>query len=118
MIFSVKRKAKRANKIASPNPEKNPILFRRQLYKLYTMLPLGKIKSYTRIKKLVKNNFGEFRIVSHRKTMSIRGNYFTYVKRASEIMNEPLILGQIRNHKKIFNQAIFKHLKVKRQSNS
>ncbi|WP_161499291.1 reverse transcriptase domain-containing protein [Flavipsychrobacter stenotrophus] len=111
MIDSVRRKAKRAIKQADKIPGSVPIVFRRQLYKLYTTRPLSKTKVFTRHKRLVKNAVGEFRIVSTKKKKLLRSNYLSYARRASEIMNEPAITKQIRNHHRIFNQAIKKHLK-------
>ncbi len=112
MIDSVKRKAKRARKEAEKRGTK-PVIFRKQLYKLYTTKPLSKTKVYTRYKKLVKTETGEFRVVSQKKDKILRSNYLTYIQRASEIMGEPAIAKQIRNHKKIFNQAINRHLNKK-----
>lgn len=109
MISSVKRKAKRAIKIAEQNPGTKPVIFRRQLYKLY--MTKGKGKIHRRWKKLVKNELGEYRLVTGEKTKQMRSNYLTYATRASETMQEPAILHQIRNHKKIFNQAVQRHLK-------
>jgi hypothetical protein len=42
------------------------------------------------------------------------GNYFTYAERASEIMEDESIKKQVRNEKKIFNQAIDKYYNSKR----
>lgn len=113
MILAVKRKSKRAIDIANQIPSSKPAIYRRQLYKLYSDLDLNKTKVLTRWKKLVKTKYGTYKIISGKKTKLLRSNYFGYAKRASEIMKEPAINKQVRNHKKIFNQAINKHLKVK-----
>jgi len=110
MISSVKRKAKRAKKLAERTPGKKPCIYRRQLYKLYTSRPLHDVKVRKRWKKIIKIETGEYRLVTGVKEKDLRSNYLTYVKRASEIMNEPAIENQIRKHKTIFNQAIFRHL--------
>lgn len=112
MISSVKRKARRAKKIAARTPGEKPIIFRRQLYKLYTTRPLSNTKVRSRWKKIVKIENGDYRIQTGIKKKVLRSNYLTYVRRASEIMEEPGIKKQIRKHKVIFNQAIFKHLKT------
>lgn len=111
MIYAVKRKAKRAIKIANQTPNSTPVIYRNQLYKLYSLLDLKKVNTHTRWKKLVKTEKGEFRLQTGKKTKPLKSNYFSYAKRASLIINEPAIEKQIRNHKKIFNQAITKHLK-------
>ncbi|GEO12035.1 restriction endonuclease subunit S [Segetibacter aerophilus] len=111
MISSVKRKAKRAKKLAERTPGEKPRIYRRQLYKLYTSRPLHNVKVRKRWKKIVKIETGEFRLVTGVKEKDFRSNYLSYVRRASEIMNEPAIENQIRKHKTIFNQAIFRHLK-------
>ncbi len=114
MISSVKRKAKRAIKISIANPDKKPVIFRRQLYRLYTSRPLSKTKVFTRWKKIVKNERGEYKLITGKKSKILRSNYLTYIKRASEIMNEPAIEHQIRKHGKIFNDAIYRHLTLKK----
>lgn len=113
MIFAVRRKAKRALKIAEIPPGAKPIIYKRQLYKLYSALDLSNVKTHTRWKKLVKQENGEFRLKTGLKRKPLKSNYFSYARRASEIMNEPKINEQVRNHRKIFNQAIYKHLKAK-----
>ena len=110
MIYAVKRKAKRAKKIANLKCSNKPVIFRRQLYKLYSSASLAKTKTHIRWKKLEPNPLGGYKLVTGKRVKSMRSNYFTYVKRASEIMNEPAILNQVKKHKKIFNDAINKHL--------
>lgn len=110
MVFSVRRKAKRALKIADANPGSKPVIFRRQLYKLYSALDLTKTKVHTRWKRLIKTETGNYQLKTGMKTRILRSNYFSYARRASEIMNEPKIYEQVRNHRKLFNQAIHKHL--------
>lgn len=111
MVFAVKRKARRAYKMAAENSEGKPIIYRRQLYKLYSILDLTKTKIHTRWKKIVKTDLGTYRLKTGVKTKVLRSNYFSYATRASEIMKEPAIFKQVRNHKKIFNQAIKKYIK-------
>jgi hypothetical protein len=111
MISSVKRKASRAKKQVRDKGGENPVVFRRQLYKLYTSRPLHNVKVHTRWKQLVKNDFGEFRIRSGMKTKLFRSNYLTYVRRAGIVMNEPGIAKQIKKHSEIFNESIKRHLK-------
>ncbi|MDB5263460.1 MAG: hypothetical protein JWQ14_2743, partial [Adhaeribacter sp.] len=62
-------------------------------------------------KKLVKNNEGQYYYEVEKAATKYKTNYFSYAKRASVIMDSPSILHQIRNHRKIFNAAIFNHLR-------
>jgi len=110
MISSIKSKAKRAKLIAE-NTNSKSILFRRQLYKLYTTKPLHDVKIRNRWKKIISLETGKFRLISGVKNKTLRSNYLSYIQRASKIMNEPAIEKQLHKHKKIFNQAFQKHLK-------
>lgn len=114
MIYAVKRKSKLAMKIADKNGTA-PILFKRQLYKIYRHVDLDyhlTKRNYLSFKKL---DTGEYRMQSEKRKQKLTGNYFAYAKRAAEIMEEPAILEQIRNEKKIFNQALDKHFHSKRK---
>jgi hypothetical protein len=110
MIYAVKFKCKRAIKTSERDGGK-PILFKRQLFRIYRNINLDSTKIRRRFTKLVKQETGEYRIVSSQKKSPFQGNYFSYARRAAEIMNEPAILKQIEGEKRVFNQAIEKHLK-------
>lgn len=118
MINAVRSKARIAIKIADKE-NKKPVIFKRQLYELYSYCPITKKLSKRKYKRLKKNKFGEFRLHvtdkkiknRYKKNKPLRSNYLSYVKRASEIMNEVTILRQLRKHKRVLNQAILKHLK-------
>lgn len=112
MIYAVKNKSKIALKIAEKNDEK-PRLFKRHLFRIYRNVNLDNYstkKSFLRFNKL---DTGAFKLISEKRIEKPSGNYFSYAKRASEILNEPSILNQIRNEKKIFNQALDKHFHSK-----
>ena len=111
MIYSVKKKCNRAKKLSEQNGNK-PIIYKRQLYKIYRNTNLDKSKSTRKFNTFIKLETGEYRIKSMIIQKPFQGNYFSYVKRASEIMNEPAIMNQIKGEKRVFNQAIQKHLKV------
>lgn len=115
MIDSVKRKVKRAEASAKLNNSKNLYVFKKKLYRLYTSFPLDKKELKTRVKWLAKNKFGDFFYKTKYKDAEYRSNYFTYVKRASSIMNEPAIYRQLRNHRRIFNATMAKHLRLARK---
>ena len=109
MIYSVKKKCNRAKKLAEKNGNK-PIIYKRQLYKIYRNINLDKSKSTRKFNSFEKLETGEYRIISNIKNKPFQGNYFSYAKRSAEIMNEPAILKQIEGEKRVFNQAIQKHL--------
>jgi len=110
MISSVKRKANRAKKIAEKTPGLKPYVFKQQLYRLYNTKPLSKVKIFTRWKKLKKNNLGKFQLITGKKSRIQKSNYLSYTYRASIILNDPAIMNQIKKHKKIFHQALHRHL--------
>lgn len=115
MIYAVKSKSRLALKIAEKD-QTIPVLYKRQLYKIYKNIDLdhhSAIKNFLSFKKL---DTGEYRMISKKSKKKPVGNYFSYAKRASKIMEEPAIEKQVRNAKKIFNQAIDKHFNSKRKS--
>jgi hypothetical protein len=111
LISSVKSKCNIAIKQYEKGNSVKPIVYRRQLYRLYTDLNLNKKKIYTNRKWLQKNELGIYSYKTRPILKEHRSNYFSYLKRASDIMHEPAIKNQARNHMKIFNQAVQKHLK-------
>jgi hypothetical protein len=113
MIYAIKAKSKIANKLALRDGT-SPVLFKRQLYKIYRNINLDKVNSKRRFKTFIKKETGEFSLTSKESNKKSMGNYFSYAERAAEIMNEPAILNQIKGEKRVFNQAIQKHFKDKR----
>lgn len=109
MIYSVKRKAILAVKIAEITGS-NPIIYRGRLKRLYTKLKLNSTRQYSKHKKLVlrSDGFYEYRFKNPSKKHT--SNYFSYVKRASKLMGDMSIEKQLRKHKAIFNNAVSKHL--------
>jgi len=109
LVYAVKRKIKRAATLAQSRFDRKIVVYRRQLYKLYTALPLTASRVRTRTKWLSKNERGEYFFRTKEIDKKFNSNYISYVHRASKIMNEPAITKQIKKHSRIFNQAIFKH---------
>ncbi|MEO6618856.1 MAG: reverse transcriptase domain-containing protein [Dyadobacter sp.] len=109
LILAVKSRSKRAALAAEKNPVSPNALFKRRLYKLYTNINLDKIKTRRRFKILTYNRYGRFVYSGKQLEEEFKSNYFTYVKRASQIMNEPKILNQVRRHRTIFDQAVKKY---------
>lgn len=112
MIYAVKSKAKIAINQGKKNHTK-PILYKNQLYKIYRNINLDKSYTPRRFKSYIRLDNGEYRISVSEFKKSFRGNYFSYAKRAAEIMDEPAILKQIEGEKRVFNQAIQRHFKDK-----
>ncbi|RAJ80264.1 reverse transcriptase (RNA-dependent DNA polymerase) [Chitinophaga dinghuensis] len=133
MMRAVRSKARLAIKLAEPGVK--PVIFIRQLYDLYSKYPLTQKVREKKYKKLVRNGLGEYRmVVEKRKRDRIpedtkdtlntyesrkdnkrmaKSNYWTYVDRASEIMQEPAISKQLKNQTKILTKAIAFRLKLK-----
>lgn len=108
MIYAVKNKSKLALKIAELQNEK-PLLFKRQLYRIYRNVDLDHHKAKKNFLRFQKKDTGEFLMISDKSKKKPSGNYFSYAERAAEIMEEPAIARQVRNEKKIFNQALDKY---------
>jgi len=113
MIYAVKNKSKLALKIAEKDGE-DPIIFKRQLYRLYRNVDLDYHSAKRNFLSFEKLENGQFRMNSERKRKKPTGNYFSYAARAAEIMDEPAIAKQVRNEKKIFNQAMDKYFNSKK----
>lgn len=113
MIYAVKNKSKIALKIAELNNEK-PLLYKRQLYRIYRNINLDHHKVKKNFLRFQKIETGTYKLISEKTKKKSSGNYFSYAEKASEIMEEPAILQQVRNEKKIFNQALDKYYNSKR----
>lgn len=109
MIVAVKSRTRRAALAVNKNPAAPIALFRRRLYRLYTSINLDKTITKRNHKKLGPNRFGYSVFHVERNEDKFPSNYFTYGRRAKEIMNEPMIIKQVRRHRTIFNQAVKKH---------
>lgn len=112
MIYAVKNKSKIALKIAELNNEK-PLLYKRQLYRIYRNINLDHHKVKKKFLRFQKIETGTYKLISEKTKKKSSGNYFSYAEKASEIMEEPAILQQVRNEKKIFNQALDKYFNSK-----
>jgi hypothetical protein len=110
MIKAVKSKSQRALNISRQNPSTPIAVFKHRLYKLYTKYPLNDSKVRTSYKRLVKNKLGEYEYKITKKKKTNRSNYLSYVHRSAEIMGEDSIILQLRNHRRVFNEAINKNI--------
>lgn len=106
MKVSIKKKAKVSSKLEPDQIGKKPAVFFRQLYRIYSNSDLERYQVRTRRISLTKNRFGEYVYRSKVIPKPMKGNYFSYVKRASRIMSEPAIANQLRNHRKVFNSTL------------
>ncbi len=111
MISSVKRKALRAKQLSQKTGATSAVIFRGRLLRKYSLLNLRAVKQYSGRKSLAPNTDGTFRLIMKSIPRRHNTNYFSYVKRASNILQEPAILRQISRHRAIFNASIAKHLK-------
>lgn len=112
MIIAVKSRSRRSVLAANKTPGASMVLFRRRLYRLYTNINLDKKITKSTYKYLIPNRFGFYVYQTKENEDEFRSNYFTYGKRAAEIMKEPKIVNQVRRHRTIFNQAMKKHLAI------
>lgn len=86
-----------------------------QLFRIYRNVDLDHHSARKNFLSFKKLETGEYRMLSTKTKKRPSGNYFSYAKRAAEIMDEPAIEKQIRNEKKIFNQALDKYFHAKRR---
>lgn len=115
LISIVKRRAKRAKK--NNNPMIPKAIFKNQVKKLYKR-PLrqldnehNEIKQVFRKKTfLVKNEKGEFDLISKKVDIKKQSNYFSYLNRCVKIFDSKLFILQHRKKKHILNSAIKKYL--------
>lgn len=110
MIYAVKRKAMLAVKIAE-NTGETPVIYKGRLKRLYSKLKLSSTKQFNTRKRLVLKKDGFYHYQFRKSANKHSSNYFSYVNRASRLMEEPAIGKQLRKHKAIFNAALSKHLK-------
>ncbi len=110
MIIAVKSRSRRSILAGNKTPGASIALFRRRLYRLYTNINLDKTTIKNRYKYLTPNRFGFYVYQTEESEDEFRSNYFTYGRRAADIMNEPKIVDQVKRHRTIFNQAMKKHL--------
>jgi hypothetical protein len=112
MISTVKRGAKRMQQLDAPHPEHPPVLFKRKLYKLYSAYGKKRKPDFSPKTVLKQNYLGDHRLVKEERKKPIisRGNYISYVERASDIMEEPAIRRQVRKHWNVLQAAIRKHV--------
>lgn len=117
IIYTVKRRSKRAIKIASGDSSK-PVIYKARLIKLYKQLDLSDEKDEPFVVKRLKRNVnGEFsfkKIKIEPKTDAEKpkkANYISYVRRSGRLMAQDEINNQVRRRRHIFNQALARHLK-------
>jgi hypothetical protein len=112
MIYAVKRRAKRVLSRANSNIEQSGGIFKGQIKRLYTHCNLDKTKFFTTRKYLARNVMGEFSYRIKRDKLNHKSNYFSYTRRAAEILKEPRITDVVvKKYKTIFHQALNRHFK-------
>lgn len=110
MKVSIKKKTKKSAHLEQDQWVRKPVVFFRQLYRIYSNSDLERYQVRTRRISLTKNRFGEYLYKSEIIPKPLKGNYFSYIKRAAKIMNEPAIINQLRNHRRIFNTTVRRRL--------
>ncbi|MER2998959.1 reverse transcriptase/maturase family protein [Pontibacter populi] len=115
MIEAVKRSGRHIRKAKHKSPFASNELFKKRIFKLYSFHGNKKRLTYKATKRLEKDALGRYRFVKYElnKPKKGRGNYFTYLKRASELMQEPSIKRQAHKHYRVLHQAIDKHITQK-----
>lgn len=111
MKKAVKTKAKRIEKLKDQELIDEAYLYKRQLYRIYSYLGQKTKKWKIKRQKIeYDEEFGHYIFSEYERNNFYRGNYLHYAKRASKIMNEPAIERQLRNHFKILEDYIKKHI--------
>lgn len=112
----IRRRARRAILGIQKNPFQQKAIYINQVKKLFKTIPKKKDSEnentqLTRSRKiLVPNHKGEFNFEEGRGGSKKQSNYFSYLKRASKIMNEKKIEKQLRKSKHILYSSINKFL--------
>ena len=110
--YAIKTKSKRIEKAYDKDPLATRVVFKRKLRRSFTSSGAKSRLLKRKIKILEKNkHYGHYEFTFHEIESRYWGNFIGYAKRASEIMEEPKILSQIRNHNKILKNQIKKIIK-------
>lgn len=116
MLRTVKRKCRYAAIQASRNAMSSPIVFRNQLFRLYSARNLNKLSLRRKKGVLVKDVRGGYRYVKRNRAKYEKvGNYLEYVKRVSDVFQDARILRQVRNHRRILRSAILKRIEIEKK---
>ena len=120
MITIIKRRARRSERLVNTNPNAKHAIFLNQIKKIYKLKPKARhyknVDKEPKVKKrkfLKENERGDFYFneskVNPKKKMN--SNYFSYLRRASDIMENESIKRQLRKSKHILWNTINKYLK-------
>lgn len=112
----IRRRSRRAILGIQKDPFQQKAIYINQIKKLFKTIPKKKDSEnentqITRSRKiLVRNQKGEFNFEEVRSSSKKQSNYFSYLKRASKIMDEDKIEKQLRKSKHILYSSINKFL--------
>ncbi len=107
MITAIKRKKNRIKLLQKKLAIDTTLpIFKRRLIRIYTFSGHKKRKVKRKRTNFIRNEYGFWVHKTKITEPTYMGNFFTYAKKASTIMEEPAILRQLKNHKKIFRKAI------------
>lgn len=110
IIVSARRKCKYAVSVSRKSPGNKPVIFSRQLYKLYTHRSLSKMTLEKRNNRIIADGKGGFKLKSVVTNRKFKSNFLTYIDKAARIMNEPKMKRQVRKRRLVLNKAISKNL--------
>lgn len=108
----INNKIRRIKKIAEKTLSEKSPLFTRKLYRIYTEKGI-KARKYPKshVEYKYSAEKGYFvPIIKQNENFVYRGNAISYALRASQIMNEPAILRQYRNNRKILRKYLKKKM--------
>ncbi len=109
MKYTIKTKIKRVRKVEEKYLVDEVPLFKRKLYRTYTGSGSKSRLLAKMISRLEMDDITcEFKFEKKQVNRKYWGNFIGYAYRASKIMNEPAILKQVRNHRKILRSSINK----------
>lgn len=110
MIYAVKRKARRIAKEIKNNPYAKKAIFLNQIKPIFLNYSLHK-KPSKRKKRVFELNYkGEFDVIYQERENMKKSNFYSYSKRAAEIMGEEGIKKQFRKIRSTMFSAIKRNL--------
>jgi hypothetical protein len=113
IIYAVKSKSRMAKGYAEKHGGFEPMIWTQKLKRRFLSRNSVKTERKKRIKFLKLDITGEYRFTFKERKIKHQSNYLSWLRRTSNSMASPQIIGQIRRHKRVFYQAIQKHFKAK-----
>jgi len=110
MKQAVKTKFKHLKKIQKRDLlQELPPLYKRKLYRIYSFLGTKqRVLKKKKAQLFLNKNLNRYEFEVKEKSISYKGNYLSYARRASQKLHEPAIYKQLRRHFSILQRAIRK----------